>query len=268
MILQRRQRDDRPAVGDRHDAHFHAIEFFLDEDALGGGGKLGIAAERRDRLERDGAVAADKHTLAGRQAIGLHDHRHVLAGLEKFTGGRHGTKFLEHGRRHVAAVEDLLAEDLAALELGRPGGGTEDSQPGGGEGIDDARHQRRFGPDDGEVDAAILGQFQKPGNIGGGDGHIFGNGRRARVSGGDQHFGAVANQFPGQGVFAAAAANDQNSAGCGQGLIPSRMAAGRRRRRIVAARLPTGQGGAMFWGNSRRSDVDTSAVVDTVKRSS
>ena len=272
MVLQWRQRHDRAAVGDRHHAHLHAVELFLDEDALGGGRKLRIATERRDGLERRGAVAADEDSLAGGQAVGLHHHRDVLAGLEKLAGGRHRTKLLKHGGRHVAAVQDLLAENLAALELRRLGGGAEHPQSGGREGIDDAGDERRLRPDDREIDAALLGELHEAGDVGRRHRHVLGDRRRARVAGSHEHLRAVAGQLPGEGMFAAAAAYDQNTAGCGHGrILPEKEGGGareQRRRRIVAVSLPPGQGGTVLRGVGRDADVDTSAAVDTVKWSS
>ena len=59
------------------------------------------------------------------------------------------------GRDPVAAQE-LLGEGLGALELRRRAARAEAAQAARREAIDDAGHERRLGPDDGEVDALAL----------------------------------------------------------------------------------------------------------------
>ena len=117
VVLKRRQRDDRSAVGDGHHAHLDPIEPFLDEDALGRGGKLLVATEAVECGERRSAIVAHEHTLARGEPVCLHHHRHVFAGLEIVAGSGHAAKLAEHRGRDIAPVHDLLAEQFAALEL-------------------------------------------------------------------------------------------------------------------------------------------------------
>ena len=79
VILRRRQRDDRPAVGDRQHAGFLAVEPLFDHDLVAGVAEFAVAADAFDRFDRFGPRGADKHSLARRQAVGLDDHRHVFA---------------------------------------------------------------------------------------------------------------------------------------------------------------------------------------------
>ena len=103
-------------------------------------GYLPGSAERAELKARLSSMAAEKVDIpviiGGReirtgkivQAVMPHDHRHVLAGLEILAGaGRRGEAARER-RGHVAAMQDLLAEDLAALDLGRPRRRSEDPQ--------------------------------------------------------------------------------------------------------------------------------------------
>ena len=217
VVLQRRQRDDRAAVGDRHHAHLHAVESLLDQDSLGCGRKLRVATERFDRRERRLPIRAHEHPLAGGEAVGLHHDRHVFTRFEKLAGGGHRPEFSEHRGRHVAAVQNLFAEQLAAFELGCPGRGAEDAQTGRRECVDDPRHERRLGPHDSEIDAAVTGHAHQCGHVGGGNGNVFRDLCRASIARGHEHLGTVAAQLPGQGMLPSATAHDQHTAGWGHG---------------------------------------------------
>ena len=59
-------------------------------------------------------------------------------------------------------AEELLAEDFAALELGSAFSRTKYFQALAFEEIDDAGHERRLRPDDGEVDLFSVSELQEP----------------------------------------------------------------------------------------------------------
>jgi hypothetical protein len=215
VVLEGRQCHDRAAVGDRQHAHLDAVEPLLDEDALAGRGAVRVGGERVHGLQRRGAVRTHEHPLAGREAVGLHDDRHVLAGLEILARpGRRGES-AEHRGGHVAAMQDLLAEDLAALEPRGLGRGAEGAESRGAEGVDDAGDERRLGTDDGQIDGAISRRRDESSDVGGGDGHVLGDGGGARIARRTEHFRAVAGEFPGEGVFTAPAADDEDATGRG-----------------------------------------------------
>ena len=82
------------------------------------------------------------------------------------------------------------------------------------ESVDDAGHQRPLGPDDREVDALGRGQLDQAGDVLGRDGDIA----HLRLGGGagiarrDEHLVTRARlrALPGERMFAAAAADDQD----------------------------------------------------------
>ena len=94
-------------------------------------------------------------------------------------------------------------------------GGTNDEAAGGAKAIDDAGGERGFGADDGEIDAERFGQSQRIGRgvAGGdaGDAGVAGRGVNLNARG--------LSELPGDGVFAAAGADDENFQG--MVLIPS-----------------------------------------------
>ena len=81
-------------------------ELLADHDAVDG-----LAAPPR--------CLADDDALAGRQAVGLDDDR-VIAGLDVGAGRVGVVEDLELGGGHVGVPHELLGEDLARLDAGRP----------------------------------------------------------------------------------------------------------------------------------------------------
>ena len=87
------------------------------------------------------------------------------------------------------AGHKIFAERLGAFQLRGLRGGTEQAKSGGAKVIDDAFHQRRFRPDDGQSYIAGLGKIQQAGNIVGLNVNIVDTGfqRRAGIAGGDEN---------------------------------------------------------------------------------
>ena len=108
-------------------------------------------------------------------------------------------------------MHQLLGEDLARFYLGGLFGGAENLHPPNQEPVGDARRQRGFGPDHGEVNSLFLGCFKQGVYIGGLDVEVLGNLGRARVARGGidfLNFGAL-SQLPDQGMLPPPAADDQ-----------------------------------------------------------
>ena len=144
VVLGRRQRDNRAAVGNGQHAHFLAVEPFLDDNLIAGIAKFAIPADPFDRFDRFGPRRANKNSFAGRQSIGLDHHRHILAVLQKPRGVVGIAKHLVVGSGDVGVPQQRLAKDLAPFELGRPLAGTKHAQLGLAKRVDHAQHQRRF----------------------------------------------------------------------------------------------------------------------------
>ena len=119
-----------------------ALEQLLDDDVPA---ERAGAHERRIRLVLS---AADEHTLARREAVGLDD------------AGRPG--FVENGSgRHRGGLEHLLGEGLRPLDargrLARP----EHGHAGAPKLVRDARDERRLGADDDEVDLVLPAEAEE-----------------------------------------------------------------------------------------------------------
>ena len=152
------------------------------------------------------------HALAGGEAVGLDDDRcaaprDVVARLLRV--GEHRVA----GGGNAVALEKALGEGLAGLQLGRGLCGPEDAQARGGEGIDHAERERTLGSDHGQRHGLALREREQARQVIGGDGDVAAArlGGRPRVAGGDEHLlhGGGLGQLPGQGVFAATRADDE-----------------------------------------------------------
>ncbi|MNR16527.1 hypothetical protein D3C85_1331350 [compost metagenome] len=111
------------------------------------------------------------------------------------------------------ASQEVLGEGLGAFQLGSAGCWTEAVQATGAEQVDHASHQRDFRPDDGQGDILLgkVGQLLKRQDVNG-DVLALGLNGRTGVARGNENFlhARILSHFPGQGVFTATAANDQN----------------------------------------------------------
>ena len=113
---------------------------------------------------------------------------------------------VEAGGGNVVPGEEVLGEDLAALELCGCLDRTEDGAAGGAEVVDDAIDEGRLGADDGEVYVVIGGKLEVVGAF-----EERGGLCNAWISGGGEDAadrGAL-GQAPGEGMFAAAGADDE-----------------------------------------------------------
>lgn len=151
------------------------------------------------------------HALAGGQAVGLdHDRGTLLAqvGQRRFDFG----EVLIVGGRDGVTRQEVLGERLGAFQLRGGGGGAEDVQAARAEQVDDAFDQWCLGADDGQlhIGSGEIGQLLD-GQYVDGDVLALGFGGGAGVARGDEHLGnsRILRDLPGQGMLAAAAADDQ-----------------------------------------------------------
>jgi hypothetical protein len=111
------------------------------------------------------------------------------------------------------ALHELFGENLASLKPSRLPGGANDTEAATGEFINDAQHQGQFGPDHGQVRAKPLGQGGQSSHIVEPPFEAFGVLRDPPVARHTPNFFYVLTlpEFPHQGMFAAAAAQDQDA---------------------------------------------------------
>ena len=188
-----------------------------------------------DGVERLVAIVADDDAFAGGQAVGLDDDRRVVAIVEIGRGGAGIAKDAVVGGRDVGVAQQVLAEDLARFQLGGGLRRAERLQAGLRERVDDAGGERRFGADDREVDLVLLREVEQALDVGRGDVDVLGVLSGAGVAGRDEHaIGAAAlADFPGQRVFAATIANNENFH---RAMRNCRERSARRRKRVESTK--------------------------------
>ena len=108
-------------------------------------------------------------------------------------------------------MEDVLAEDFAAFQVCRLGGGAEDADPGRSEGIDQTAHQWRFRADDHEVNRVFSNGLENCVGVGRRNRQIGGMAGGAGIAWGDEDIPPITGEFPGEGILATAAPDHQNS---------------------------------------------------------
>ncbi len=154
----------------------------------------------------------DDHAFTGGQAIGLdHDWRAFFTQVSQ--GRLDLGEVLVVGGRDLVASQEVLGEGFGTFQLGGAGGRAEAVQAAAAEQVDDTGDQRYFRADDGQGDVFLgeVGQLLKGQHV---DGDVLALGFNggAGVARGDENLlhTWVLGNFPGQGVFTATAANDQN----------------------------------------------------------
>ena len=151
------------------------------------------------------------YAFAGGQPVCLDDDGRAF-GVHVSVGGGGIFKRLIAGGGDGVAHHEFFGKLFGTFQSRAGGGGAKNGQIVGAEMVDNTGGKRRFGADDGEGDAFFareLGQFFK--TFQRAVVQLF-FARGARVAGGDKHlrdFGRL-RQFPGNGVFAATGADDED----------------------------------------------------------
>ena len=135
------------------------------------------AAPNRPRTSRRAASTAsscglrDDHALAGGQAAALTTIGRALRAQARPVEVV-ACECAVAGGGYAVAGEKFLGEGLGALQPRGRLARAEARQSRGREGIDDAEHQRRLGPDDGQCDVLALGERRERRDVVGGDGDV------------------------------------------------------------------------------------------------
>ena len=158
-----------------------------------------------------GEGRGDGHALAGGEAVGLDDDGRAL-GRDVGAGGVGVGEGLARGGRRAAGGADLLGEGLGAFEPRRLAARAEGGDAGGAQDVGDALGERRLGADHHEVDGVLAHEGEDlvaVEDVEGDAGRLLGD---AGVAGGAPEPVAlrVLREGPGQGVLAAAAAEDED----------------------------------------------------------
>mmetsp|Transcript_5856 Transcript_5856/g.23004 ORF Transcript_5856/g.23004 Transcript_5856/m.23004 type:complete len:376 (+) Transcript_5856:1309-2436(+) len=218
VVLAGGQRDDVLTVAHDDEAGLLAGEEVLDDDARAAGvvghAELVVFEDPRDRLVGLIQGHRDDDALASRQAVGLDDDGRTAAVDVGMGRCRVGEGLVGRGRDAVA-LHEVLGEGLGAFELGGGLGRAEDAQAACAELVDHARRQRRFRADHGQRDLVLGGKIGQRLDVRRRDGHVAQPliPRGAAVAWRDEDLAdpLALCQLPGQGMFTAAVADDEDS---------------------------------------------------------
>ena len=211
VILRRRTEQVARAVHERVDRALGAAQKLLNHDLPARRAELSEFHHPVDRLRGGVRVFRNDDALAEREAVGLDDDR-VTQLLAECVSLLAFGKMAERGGRNAVAFHEILRKNLRPLEACAGFRRTENPEAGLLENIRDSGGQRVIGADDGEVDFFVAGEFQKRLRVGDFQRHVARDRGGARVSGSADDFPDAWRlfQFPGERVFASAAADDED----------------------------------------------------------
>ena len=219
VVLAGGQRGDVLAVAHDDEAGFFALQKFFDDNARAAfvvrhaqRVVAGVGRQHEvNRLVRFSQRQGHHHALAGGQAIGLDDDGRAFF-VDIGVRGQRVREGVVLGRRNAVALHEGLGESLGTLQLRGGLGRAENPQTVGTEFVHDAGGQRLLGADHGQDD--FFGLRPDAQGLHVGDGNIF----KPRIQRGAAIAGGHINrlqlgrlrQLPGQRMFAATTAHNQN----------------------------------------------------------
>lgn len=159
---------------------------------------------------RFGNARRHDDALARGKSVGLDDDRRAAL-RDEGLGVVRALKGAVLGGRDAVPRHEAFREILGRLELRCGTRRSEDFEPRVAKDIDDARGERRFGPDHGEMDFLLAREVDERRQLG--DRRILEPvfARRAAVAGRDEYFlhARALRQLPRDGVLAATRADDE-----------------------------------------------------------
>ena len=159
----------------------------------------------------EGLLGGRRHddALACGQAIGLHDERTVRL-THVALGGVGVVEHLERGRRDAMTLQELLHEDLRALEARRRLRGPEGRDFRLRQRIDEAQRQGHLGAYDDEIDALHEREGHETVDVVGLDGPVGSVARGAAIAGRAEHHVSFRREAANDGVLSRSRADDED----------------------------------------------------------
>src|SRR5262249_14429788 len=155
-------------------------------------------------------VIDDEDSLARGKAVGLDHERPLALALEVGLRRAGALEASPRAGRDAMAIEELLREDLRALEARARLAGAEDERPALAQPIGEAERERILGPDHDEVGTLLLRQAREPVDVGRAHGDVAAELLGPRVAGRahDLLHERRGRDLPAQRVLASAGADD------------------------------------------------------------
>ena len=214
VVLGEGERAERVAIAEGEDAEFVAEEELFDDNFT-----TSVAKGLVDHDLLKGFLGlllglGEDNTLASSETGSLDDNV-VVDAVDVGTGLVKVGEVLVRGRGDIVFLHEILGVGLATLETSSFLGRAEARDTRSAEEALNAIDEGLFGTGDDEVDSVGLGELDEGREVGGRDGGDvlgLGEGGRAAVAGnGEDGLDAGGlGEFPGEGVFAAAVANEED----------------------------------------------------------
>ena len=210
MILCRQHGHHRPAISEAQKGTFLSVHEFFDDDLIARSTEFVMAHHFIDCIESFLFGHGNDDTLAGSKAVCLDDNRSAFFTDVSLRISGVFADF-EESCRDPVLLHQFLGKNLRTFDFGSSGRRPEDVQPVSFEYIDDPGYERSLRPHHGQIDVVVFRPSGKTFQVGRIQADTFRQifhpgtaGNRVQLF----HFGAL-GQFPNDGVFPAAAANDK-----------------------------------------------------------
>ena len=225
MVLRRIEQQQRLAVGQSQERNFLSAQALLDDDPVPRFAEDAPLHDFVDGVVRLGEGGADDHPFALGQPVRFHHHRSEGL-LQGFMRAVRVVEDLERRGGDIMLVQQLLAEDLAALELGGGLAGAEDFEALGSQFIRQAHGEGVLGADHRQVNLFFPHEANNPHVVLHADLDALGVARDARIARRAIEFGEQGGlrEFPSQRVLAPTAADDEDFHSVLPRMLASEMA--------------------------------------------
>ena len=213
VILRRGQEQALNSVGNSENRRLLPYEALFDDDIRAGGAKEVFVHHGFEHLERLLMCVADRDALAGGQPVRL-DHQRdrylgdIAGGLELLVGA----KAPEFRRGDAALLHEFLRENLASFDPGCQRSGTEDGKTQRLKSVGNSRNERLLWPDHRQIDFLLAGKLRKTLDVERLNVQTIRDLADARIPRCAVEFRdeRTLTDFPDEGVFPAAAADDED----------------------------------------------------------
>src|SRR6267154_667147 len=151
MVSSRDQRGISLAIRNYNERQLFSLQSFLKQHSLSPDSHFVLIHHSMDKIFRRTRILRDKNTLPRAPTIRLYHHR-PLQPRNRTDGVLRTFKRAIHlCSWNIVALQKLLGEDLAPLQLRGLLGRGHNRPTAAAECVTDAVHQRQFWPDDGEI---------------------------------------------------------------------------------------------------------------------
>ncbi len=213
VVLGRDERKHVVSVGQREEGDLVSLQELLEHEPRARTSELPVLDEALGHRQGLGFRIDDDDAFAAREAVRLdHQGQTDLAAIDDRLRLLHAAHDVVAGGRNLVTLEEVFREGLAAFELRRGAGRSEDREASPLELVDETEYQGQLGPDHGEPDRELLREVRELDDIGRVDRDAVGEKSDARVAGSaeDLRYLRALAELPDESVLPPSSADDEN----------------------------------------------------------